>query len=241
MTSDDKKQKLLQKLAKLKALAECPTGNPNETAAAAASMTRLMLEYQIEMAELEGVTDTGAIRIVTGELFPGLGFIFFPKWKRMLYACMAENNDCMAIRLISPTSRNKALVQLLGTPDDIANVRKIFDFVTLEIQRLNDEWRRDRWWASVAESNDFLFGAALAVCQGIQAEKSAVLNENPHALVWLGKKKKAVEAKAPEGMRERELSPPDRSINQEAFAHGYRAGANLSLNKDQKNLEEASA
>ena len=45
--------KLLSKLAKLKALSECPTGNPNETAAAAERMTRLMLESGIASFEID--------------------------------------------------------------------------------------------------------------------------------------------------------------------------------------------
>jgi hypothetical protein len=49
----EERQRILAKLAKLKALADCETGNVNETATAAAAMTRLMMEYKIEMAELQ--------------------------------------------------------------------------------------------------------------------------------------------------------------------------------------------
>ena len=56
------RERLLNKLGRLKALSQCKTGNPNETATAAAAMTRLMLEYKIEMAELEPRPASGAQR-----------------------------------------------------------------------------------------------------------------------------------------------------------------------------------
>ena len=77
---NDERQRLLTKLAKLKALSECPTGNVNETATAAAAMTRLMLEYQIEMAELQVESDGAPDAAVTEELDGKLSKRGFPLW-----------------------------------------------------------------------------------------------------------------------------------------------------------------
>lgn len=235
--SDDRKARLLQKLAKLKALAECPTGNPNEAAAAAASMQRLMLEYQIESAELRGIDDVETISVVTEDLVPGAGYAVYPKWQRILYASMAQANDCMAIRIKPPYARSpKFIPQLLGTPEDVANVQKLWAFVSLEIQRISEEWARDRWWATGKEKNDFLLGAASAVALRVERERRTVVNENPHAMVWLGRKMEAVEAQAPEGLKMTRVGPPKR-VDDISFLAGYRAGSDLDFNKPQGVLE----
>ena len=51
--SQEDRQRMLDKLAKLKALSSCPTGNATEPAPAAAAMAPLLLEYEIEMADLD--------------------------------------------------------------------------------------------------------------------------------------------------------------------------------------------
>lgn len=84
------RKRILDKLAKLKALSECRTGNVNETATAAAAMTRIMLEYEIQMADVYLDSASSAFEIVEESVYQGESLNGFPRWQSSLLYRLAE-------------------------------------------------------------------------------------------------------------------------------------------------------
>jgi hypothetical protein len=230
-TSIDR-QKLLNKLARLKALAECQTGNANETAAAAASMTRLMLEYQIEAADLMGLGSELA-PVENEAIEPRARY--YPRWQGHLLAAIVSVNNCISYQTRTIGIR-EVTFRVIGAPEDIANVRKVFLFVVSEIERLAKSWAKSRGIQSTSLKTDFKVGAKDAVKEKILSEKRAVMNDNPHALVFFGKKMEAAE----EAIAQLDTKPlrkvAPRAVHRAAYEHGFRAGSSMEVRKKREEL-----
>lgn len=236
-------QRLLNKLAKLKALSECKTGNVNETATAAATMTRLMMEYEIEIADLESPpTAEVADEELTGEA-RGCGY---PTWQTQLLSALAQANNCISYTS-SRRERNMFWIstenrlRLIGAPQDIQNTRKLFVYCVQEIERLCKQWARRG--ASTAEKNDFRKGAAYGIAAKVDRERQEVIREEQaraeakgvasRGLAVFDSRLAAAQEKAREiGLRfTRSYS---RGVSKEAFEDGFRAGANVDFNTTPK-------
>lgn len=242
LTSEER-QRVLGKLTKLKALSECPTGNVNETATAAAAMTRLMLEYQIEMAELNiqsGTEDDAACsEEVTGETSQR----GFPVWQTHLLASLADVNDCI-LYVQSSTSRQNwqvrrvSVQRLIGSKRDIQSTRNIFQFCLVEIEKL---WRIWDSRASLARRNDFRLGAAQGIGEKVRAERDQVMAEEKArsqaqgrqslALAVFDRKQENADKLAREiGLKSRQAR--SRGVSATAYQAGFEAGARLNLPQD---------
>lgn len=169
------RERILARLAKLKALAECPTGNVNETATAAAHMTRLMLEYRIEVAELQpppAIQEEEVTGQVLGRSFPG--------WQNGLLGQLARANDCVGYETRDtgyyPWGQpvHQVRLCLMGSPENVAQVRTLYLWCLEAIERLCHAWEPR---ARVRLKNDFRRGAALAIGQKALAEREAVRAE----------------------------------------------------------------
>lgn len=185
MTPD--REKLLARLAKLKALSECKTGNVHETATAAALMTRLMLEHQIEIEEVPG---SGAIPIVERDLSAEVRDRGYPLWQVNLLALVARATDCLSYEVQSGESQFR--LRLLGTEADIAQARSLYCFCHAEVERLGHLWNPD---APNGRKNDFRRGAGHAIGQKMARERFVVIQES-RAMVHMQRKREAVEARA---------------------------------------------
>ena len=242
----DERSRILAKLAKLKALSECPTGNVNETATAAAAMIRLMAEYRIDMAELcaPAALDPVSQEQVSSERGRG-----FPGWQNHLLATLAEANDCIGYehreRDWDPFWGAQLRVRqcILGDAQDIQHVKLIYNFCLSEIERLCYLWAPN---ASVARKNDFRQGAAMAVGTKVQREKKLVRAEEEarakargqqsRALARLDQRAQEVQRKASEiGLRAGRPTQ-SRPMRADAFHAGYAAGESLQLPGGQKAL-----
>ncbi len=230
------RERILAKLAKLKALAECPTGNVNETATAAAHMTRLMMEYRIEVAEL---LPHAAPAVVEQEATPEVKGRAFPLWQAHLLGCLAKAHDCVSYETRDtqyyPWGEKAYAVRLcmLGSPEDIAQARNLYLYCVEAIERLAACWR-----GSKAQKNDFRTGAATAIGTRVLAEREAVRAEEEararaqgqqsRALMVLDRQAMEVQGAAQKrGVHTvtRRVRPPTR-IHYEA---GYEAGSKLTL------------
>ncbi|MBT9589063.1 DUF2786 domain-containing protein [bacterium] len=237
----EEQRRILDKLAKLKALSECPTGNVNETATAAAAMARLMLEYEIEMADLEASSPLE--EVVDEQVTPETSYKGFPTWQTNLLNSLAEVNHCISYTDTRPeyflwTRRNRSQLGLIGTAKDIENTRRLFLFCVNEIERLCQAWGSKE---TVKRKNDFKRGAARGVTDKVKAERDQVLREeearasaqhhSSRALQWFERKELAVRDYADSvGIYYR--STRSRGVSRDAYHAGYEAGANLNLQPD---------
>lgn len=160
--ADDQRAKVISKIARLKALSECKTGNKNEAATAAALMQRLMLEHRIEMEELSRATDNGVMREPLGRKDKS-----FPPWKQHLITNLAIHNGCTPVGIGAPTRS----VDIFGRAEDIALFRQIYTFVRDEIERLCLVWASQRWNGNdVKLRREWKFGAVCGVLSSIKTE-----------------------------------------------------------------------
>lgn len=236
--NSEQQKSLLSKLSKLKALSECPTGNVNETAAAAAMMTRLMLEYQIELAELGLEEESQGVEEL--EVFEDTRRAGLPMWQSVLLHGLAEAHHCgcfMSAKVagIYVRSFRRAVDRryvLVGATNDIQQCKRIFYYCLQEIERLCATWNPR---AGVAAKNDFRLGASRAIVDKVRQELESVIRqerqvhgENSAALIRLDAKLQRVDDYfAANGVRSttrRYRRPCDN-----AYQEGYAAGAQVDL------------
>lgn len=235
--------KLLSKLAKLKALSECPTGNPNETAAAAERMTRLMLEAGIASFEID---PTPKVKL---EGIPCVS----EEWRFILCGGLAKANSCECLS-------DGGQMFLVGDPDDIAAVREMWTFACVEVERHAREWvdggktespvlrisdlmdalrYSGRPMNRAARVAQFCLGAATMIAQRAMDERNRVIaeQENSRALVWLNSKEDAnVEFLNNIGVN----AIPVENVEVEderAFKDGLRVGNGIRVERDRRMIE----
>lgn len=234
--SQDDRQRLLDKLAKLKALSSCPTGNANETATAAAAMARIMLEYEIEMAELEDAPeeDLSVLKEAVDEEDSYRGF---PLWQTSLLTCLAQVHHCIAYNKSEPEfwstgMRYRNTRHLIGTSKDIENVRQLFRFCVFEIERLSRSWGGA---VTQKRRNDFKVGAGRGVSDQVMRERERIVQEQKQrnlpsrALQLFDRKEQASSEFARQmGLGYRNCSS-SRGVYADAYGAGYQAGSQLDL------------
>jgi len=239
----EERQRILNKLSRLKALSECKTGNVNETATAAAAMTRLMMEYKIELAELEASGgEAPDSPVEEQDLTPGGRGNSFPKWQTILLNRLSEANDCVGFQATSRTwepwygeSRNSKL-SIIGRAEDIHQVRTLFFYCIQEIERLCYQWSPR---AKVARKNDFRMGAAIAIGQKVSVEREAVRAEEQarsqqqghvsRALILLDRRLDEVHDAAAKAGVETNRVRSSRAMSAAAYNSGYQAGSSVNL------------
>lgn len=163
---------ILRRLQKLREIARDENANVNEAAAAAALMTKLMLQHKIKEAELGelhfDLSDEDPL--VLEEILHDLGQRRVQTWQYYLLDGIALVHTC---QVTNAPSRQKAgiagRVYIGGEANDVATVRYIFDYVVREINRLCGRWAGDQ--ISRSGRTAFRMGAAYAVVQAIQDER----------------------------------------------------------------------
>ena len=234
----DEQKRLLDKLTKLKALSECQTGNVNETATAAATMTRIMLEYQIGMADLS--LDQSQDDSVVDEPILSDSYNGYPMWKKTILSALAEVNHCVSYTGHEPddyywTRRTRSRLSVIGAPKDVESTRRLFVFCVDEVQRLCSAWGPRQ---PVKRRNDFKRGAASGIAQKVRAEREQVLREEQEraqekeqdslALALFARKEQAV-AEYAGGLGIKTTTIRSRAPSRDAYHAGYEAGSNMNL------------
>jgi hypothetical protein len=232
----EQQKRLLDKVAKLKALSECQTGNVNETATAAARMTRIILEYKIEQADLEELDESEVVeRTALADSYNG-----FPVWQTTILSALAEVNQCQSY---SETQREDCLyykrtrssLKIIGTAEDIESTLSVFHFCLEEVERLCYYWSPR---ASVKRKNDFKRGAANGIASKVLAERELVIFEEEKraaarskssvALQLFERKENAVSEYAA-GIGLRIVKRRQRAVNRDAYVAGFQAGTQMEL------------
>lgn len=235
---ESEKKRLLDKLAKLKALSSCPTGNVNETATAAAAMARIMLEYEIEMADLECGPSEAELEVLDLPLDGQESLRGFPLWQTVLLTTLAKVHHCVSYsdkrhEYWLWTRRTVSLFHLVGAAQDIENVRSLFAFCVGEIERLCRDWGQGR---PVKRKNDFKMGASEGVCDLVMRERERVVQEEearskefPSRALQLFARKDLASQEFARKLGLYTQSTRGRGVSAEAYQAGYEAGSNLDL------------
>lgn len=235
----EQQQRLLEKLAKLKALSECRSGNVNETASAAATMTRIMLEYQIEQADLHVLSSNEVIvKSALADSYNG-----YPAWQTTILSALASANHCQSYSESRPEynlfgKRTKSSLKVIGTEEDIDQTIEVFLYCIQEVERLCYYWSPR---ASVKRRNDFKRGAANGIATRVLDELDKVVSEEEArsakesktstALQIFQQKDEAVEEYA-ESIGLQFVRRRSRAVSLDAYQAGYKAGTQMDMARD---------
>ncbi len=159
---DDKLKSVLDKIAKLRALA-AGAGTPAEAEAAAAQAAALIAKYQIDEAQVEMAGGQAPEEVGEGDvLWQQQGTD--DKWRSMLASGLARDHGC-AVTVMTRSRFSKArtvLYRIAGRPSDVAIVRYLFAWLHHEIARLSERER------GRAAKNAFRLGAVVGVIDAMK-------------------------------------------------------------------------
>lgn len=165
------REKLMAKIAKLKALAECPTGNENETAVAAAAMTKLMIENNILECELS-IQIEDEDPLVVEELFPGQKNV--SNWEKILLNNLARANSC---DVIQHQNQGRGWThKIYGHEGNVQTVNYIFKFCLNEIERHTNFFTWKTGHTDKSNRTSFKMGMASGIGKQVREAKEAVFS-----------------------------------------------------------------
>lgn len=216
-------QKIIDKIAKLLALAE--SQNEHEAAVAAARAQALMEKHRIDVAMLAQEEET-PFEDIAEELFEG-GQKKVATWKKVLLngICKANSCKCFARKGYRTTDR-----YIVGTASNRATVAYFYKYLCGEIDRLTAKHKGAgrRWITS------FRYGAAEMISkrmlESVQEFRTDLRKKNAGNEVGLVKVEKAIarmdeEAKRLNDWVRMNLNLRTRTVGYNPSAAGYAAGA----------------
>lgn len=118
---EDKKEKLLDRVRRLMAMAQ-DSSSPNEAAIAARRARALMDRYDITMAELKEVTDHDF-----GTGFAGVPRRKTPLWEQHICVRVAQYNDCQV--KFCYAGAGFSVLEFQGLAPDVEVARYMFDYL----------------------------------------------------------------------------------------------------------------
>jgi hypothetical protein len=235
--------KIIDKVKKLRSLGS--SNNPNESAAALAAAEKLIIEHQIQQADLElsspekadALELQGVVLYETGRITPYKNFL---AWE------IAKISDCYALdwheREIGRTRRVHKR-KLYGKKDDIELALYLFEYACSEISRVADMFCYSVSRGVDAYRQNFTLGMAEGIIAKMREEKAAALqNATSTAMVFLGNKiKKAEDAflNANPRIKVRAVHTSS-SMSQDAKARqfGFQQGKDLDIRRGMKNSND---
>lgn len=137
---------IVAKLRKVMALQTSP--NEHEAAVALATLTRLLSEYNLSVADLEAKGKEAA-KIGEGGA-PDLGKAAF-QWKLNLARTIARHYYCASI--IDQRQSNQSRVRFVGRPENVESLGMLYNWVVDQIKRISADARREHH-ASTGEHID---------------------------------------------------------------------------------------
>lgn len=166
-------REVIEKVAKLLALATGKGTTPEEAATAAAAAQRLMLRHRIERAEVDAVDADDPIAFTASSGSPGEGrqeaFLYQRKrWQLDLLKAIATSNGCMPV--ITRKERAGKWVELVGRRSDLEICGYLWGYLAGEIERLKTQ--QTRGW-SAAHKSHFCLGAAHTIAVALARETAA--------------------------------------------------------------------
>lgn len=228
------REKLLEKLAKLKAMADCPTGNENEVKAAAARMAEFMVRHGIEMAEIDAFKGNN----VEDEIDSLISEQFFKDqknvstWQDILIAGLTSAYQCRCVTHTSKAWRGKQY-KVYGHESNVKALEYVLAYCMRQVERFCDAWTNYTGYTDKGRRTSYKAGLASGICLQVQESvrkvKEQVAQNNERGLVLYEGKKQEVNNWVENMFK---LGKPSaRSIkNAEIFAQGRETGKNIDLN-----------
>lgn len=224
-------KEMIEKVAKLLALAEGKGTTPEEAATAAATAQRLMLRYRIEQADVDEVTNDDPME--STEYTPSNYYDGFrydsQRWEIALFFMIAAATGCYGFTM---GRRAHARLTLVGRRGDLEVSRYLWGYLTREIRRLQKE--QTRGW-SQTQKGHFALGAAhiIGTILKVQAASVSSASGTSAEIVQRGRQDAAgawYGAQHPEfimraGRRGRV------PLHGEAYQKGVAAGASVTIRK----------
>lgn len=239
--TQDKKEKILSLISKLKSLA---TNNPDqeEAALAGARMQELIDRYKIAQAELllgpnnDGPeTDCFSYYSEEGKRFA--------RWRLNLAYSVADANNCEAVRshgyhTWDDTTGTKVLhpakMLIVGTEESVLACRYVFAYLCREVDRLAvDALRkfnlRTGYKGGKAYSNAFRAGAVDAIRKRLKEQKGRIREEVGSALVLFDRETKAAQDWVNANLNTQRARCPMTATDAVGYSAGRRAGKGIRL------------
>lgn len=227
---------IMEKVAKLLALAEGKGTTPAEAATAAAAAQRLISQYRIEQAELDQTAEADPIESTattkTDESVSGgasAAFFDEPKaWHIDLLNAIARANGCLA--LTNGRRRGRRWLDLVGRRSDLEVCRYLWDYLTREVERLKAQ--QTRGW-SQARKGHFCLGAAHIIAKTLREEDDS-MSSGTRASAALVQQSRYEAARAwcvAQHPNLRSRRARGAYVDREAYRSGQIAGAGVSLRK----------
>lgn len=214
---DDKLKSVLDKIAKLRALAAGATTQA-EAEAAAAQAAALIAKYQIDEAQIE-MPDTARTEEVGAEEEPlWTEKKRNEKWRSILATGLSEAHGCAMI-FVSVVGFTR--YRIAGRPSDVAIVRYLFAWLHVEIARLSMTEH------GKAARNAFrvgaVFGVLRAMAQARRTEVAAAPTGQTMALATVDRVQMSLDALT-NGKKIKSGSVPS-LVDRGALARGFVAGS----------------
>ena len=226
-------KEVIEKVAKLLALAAGRGTTPEEAATAAATAQRLMLRHRIEQAEiaqLAGDDPIGFTSASSGEAEGSPGFIFQTKrWQLDLLKVIGRANGCMPV--ITRKVRSGQWLELVGRQSDLEICRYLWAYLSGEIERLKTE--QTRGW-SQARKGHFCLGAVHTVGMALESEMAAASSDDgaTSGAMVVSSRFEAAKAWYFAAQPNARFVRPRRSyVDAQSYQAGKSAGAGVSIRK----------
>lgn len=213
---DAKLQSVLDKIARLRALAAGSTSQA-EAEAAAAQAAALIAKYQIDEAQIETPDATRTEEVGAEEEPLYRDQKRDEKWRSTLAAGLAEIHGCA---VLYGSAVGYTRYRIAGRPSDVAIVRYLFAWLHVEIARLSKGER------GKAAKNAFRIGAVFGVIRAMvrarRAEEAAVPAGATMALAMVDRVKLSFDALM--GEKKPRTAALPKATDRDALVRGLRAG-----------------
>lgn len=226
-------KEIIEKVAKLLALAAGRGTTPEEAATAAATAQRLMLRHRIEQAEiaqLEADDPIGFSSAPVGLEGGAAGFVFQTKrWQLDLLKAIGRANGCMPV--ITRKERSGQWLELVGRQSDLEVCRYLWAYLSGEIERLKTE--QTRGWSQTRKSH-FCLGAVHTVGAALACEMAAASSADgaTSGAMVVSSRFAAAQAWYFEGQPNARFVRPRRTyVDAQSYQAGQTAGAGVSIRK----------
>jgi hypothetical protein len=213
---NEKLQKVMQKVAQLRALA-AKAGTQAEAETAAAQAEALIAKYQIDEATIK----TEEIEEAISEAEPLWAGPRNDQWRGVLCMALCRDHGC---GVVAQKTSKQTVYRIAGRPSDVDIVRYMFAWLTVEIERLaqRENGRADR--------NAFKNGAVAGVILVMRASRAEEVKAAPQgasaSLVLVSRYEDAM-AHIKSKMSGTFRATPVRAVGRDAYYRGRAAGEGL--------------
>jgi len=247
MSNENDIDGVLRRIEKLLAIANCPSADPNEAAAAAGMAERIMRKYQVEhadiiMASLKRGEDMVQEDIVVTAKTNGTRVLRVPTWANIISTEIAR--FCGVGSALSWNQSEEACVRFVGFKNDVLMARWMLDYLAGTVNAFSLAFRSDPRYALGGRRamNSYRDGVAFGICSKIHAltkQKEAETKVDQVGTNLVVVKDAALREKyAAVYFETKELTTRNNHQNS-AFADGWRDGHKVAV--DRKPLEGANA